>query len=47
MYRNDDVCHKVADRSNESYTSLSESKMYSVVEQGRGVVADKRTEEDE
>jgi hypothetical protein len=34
MYRNDDVCHKVADGSNESYTSLSKSKVYGVVEQG-------------
>jgi hypothetical protein len=34
MYCDDDVCHKVADGSNESYTSLPKSKVYSVVEQG-------------
>jgi hypothetical protein len=34
MYRNDNVCEQVADGSNESYTSLSESQVYGVVEQG-------------
>jgi hypothetical protein len=47
MNGDDNIRHEMADGPNKSHTSLSKSKMYGIVQQGRGVVADKRTEEDE
>lgn len=34
MYRDDNVCQQVAERPDESYASLTEAKVYGIVEQG-------------